>query len=593
MPESILFSAGGEAAQDSGAWRQSSVRFLSDGLMAEFGQWLVDRSLISPEQVEELNSRRRLNGRPLDAMLREERLVEDADIARGLAELSGIPLKHIADLDASPELAARVPSKTALKYRILPVSEKDGILTLATSSVPTVQTSDGLRMLLDAAVDWVLCTEDELVHSLTHFYGLGAEAIDEVLAEAGDNEDEDGATADVAVATAETGMVKFVNLVIAEAIRMDATDIHIEPFEGQLRLRYRVDGLLQEIPLPKGIEKVRRAVASTVKVMANMDIAERRIPQDGRIRVRCNAHDYDLRVSVLPTNYGETVNLRILNRASTTTDLEKLGLSDTVMPKIRSLTEIPHGVVLLTGPTGSGKTTTLYALLQRVSTIQTKIITVEDPIEYQMRGINQVQVHAKIGLTFASVLRSILRHDPDVILIGEIRDSETADIAVRSSLTGHLVFSTLHTNDAPSSITRLADMGVEPYLISSCLEGVIAQRLVRRVCPSCRQPMTPEDKVLEEMRRIYPDRMEGAEFYEGRGCPVCNYSKYRGRCAISEVMMMTDAIRALVVGRQPANIIKETAIREGMYTLRQDGWMRVLQGRTSVDEVYRVAGKME
>ena len=592
MADSILFSAGGDAAQDAGSWRQSSIRFLSDGLMAEFGQLLVDRSLVTPEQIEEFNSRRRINGRPLDAMLREERLVEDSDIAQALSELSGIPLQHIADLKTSPELAARVPSRTALKYRILPVSEENGTLTLATCTVPTVQTSDGLRMLLDASIDWVLCTEDELVHSLTHFYGLGAEAIDEVLAEADGQEDEDKAT-DVATQTAETGMIKFVNLIIAEAIRMDATDIHIEPFEGILRLRYRIDGLLQEIPLPKGIEKVRRAVASTVKVMANMDIAERRIPQDGRIRVRCNAHDYDLRVSVLPTNYGETVNLRILNRASTTTDLEKLGLTEHLMPKIRSLTEVPHGVVLLTGPTGSGKTTTLYALLQRVSTIDTKIITVEDPIEYQMNGINQVQVHAKIGLTFASVLRSILRHDPDVILIGEIRDSETADIAVRSSLTGHLVFSTLHTNDAPSSITRLADMGVEPYLISSCLEGVIAQRLVRRVCPSCKQPVTLDQKVFDEIQRLYPDKMAGATFYEGKGCPVCNYTTYRGRCAISEVMMMSDAIRAQVVERQPANVIKETAIREGMYTLRQDGWMRVLQGRTTVDEVYRVAGKME
>jgi general secretion pathway protein E/type IV pilus assembly protein PilB len=590
MPESILFSAGGDAAQDSGAWRQSSVRFLSDGLMAEFGQWLVDRSLATAEQVEELSSRRRLNGRPLDAMLREERLVEDADIARGLAELSGIPLKHIADLGATPELAALVPSKTALKYRILPVASAGGVLTLATSSVPTVQTSDGLRMLLDSAIEWVLCTEDELTHSLTHFYGLGAEAIDEVLAEATDEED-DGSAADVAATTAETGMVKFVNLVIAEAIRMDATDIHIEPFEGALRLRYRVDGLLQEIPLPKGIERVRRAVASTVKVMANMDIAERRIPQDGRIRVRCNGRDYDLRVSVLPTNYGETVNLRILNRASMSTDLEKLGLTEHLMPKIRSLTEVPHGVVLLTGPTGSGKTTTLYALLQRVSTIETKIITVEDPIEYQMNGINQVQVHAKIGLTFASVLRSILRHDPDVILIGEIRDTETADIAVRSSLTGHLVLSTLHTNDAPSAVTRLTDMGIEPYLIASCVEGVIAQRLVRSVCKQCKHETEVDDAIREEIAGYYPDLIGNAHFTLGNGCPNCGFTGYRGRSAINEVMVMSDQIRSLVVQRAAANVIKDTAVAEGMVTLRRDGWLRVVEGRTSVEEVMRVVGR--
>ncbi len=584
MPISLFSNTSASAAE--------GVRFLTDELMLEFGQDLVDRSLATPEQIEEFNSRRHLTGKSLDAILREERLVEDAEIAASLSRVSGIPLAKIADLSPDPSLAGRVPSKTALKYRVLPISDTDGTLTLATCTVPASATSDGLRMLLDSAIAWVLCTAEELQRSLTHFYGLGADAIDQVLAEAENEDDSDTAT-DVAAVTAETGMVKFVNLIIAEAIHMDATDIHIEPFENALRLRYRIDGLLQEIPLPKGIEKVRRAVSSTVKVMANMDIAERRMTQDGRIRVRCDGHDYDLRVSVLPTNYGETVNLRILNRASMSIDLEKLGLTEHLMPKIRSLTELPHGVILLTGPTGSGKTTTLYALLQRVSTIETKIITVEDPIEYQMGGINQVQVHAKIGLTFASVLRSILRHDPDVILIGEIRDSETADIAVRSSLTGHLVFSTLHTNDAPSSVTRLADMGVEPYLISSCLEGVIAQRLVRRVCPSCQREVELDPAVVDEIRRLYPDKAPQARFVEGVGCPVCNYTKYRGRCAISEVMMMSDPIRALVVDNAPANKIKQTAISEGMFTLRQDALMRVLQGRTSLDEVYRVAGRAE
>ena len=300
-----------------------------------------------------------------------------------------------------------------------------------------------------------------------------------------------------------------------------------------------------------------------------------------------------MRVYILPTNYGETVNMRILYRSSMLIDLEKLGLTEHLMPKIRRLTELPHGVVLLTGPTGSGKTTTLYALLSRVSTIDTKIITVEDPIEYQMQGINQVQVHAKIDLTFANILRSILRHDPAVILIGEIRDAETDDIAVRSSLTGHLVFSTLHTNDAPSAITRLADMGVEPYLISSCLEGVIAQRLVRRVCAACEQPAELAPEVFDEIANTYPEHIPKARFVAGRGCPVCNFTRYRGRCAITEVMMMTDNIRAMVVGRQPANLIKQEAVSEGMFTLRQDGWMRVLQGRSTVDEVFRVAGKQE
>jgi type II secretory ATPase GspE/PulE/Tfp pilus assembly ATPase PilB-like protein len=388
-------------------------------------------------------------------------------------------------------------------------------------------------------------------------------------------------------------MVRFINLIIAEAIRMDATDIHIEPFENALRLRYRVDGILQLIPLPKGVEKLRNSVSSAVKIMAAMDIAEHRKPHDGRIKVRCGVNDYDLRVSVLPTGWGETCCLRILNRGTTKIDLDKLGLSPYQLPKIAKLTELPHGVILMTGPTGSGKTTTLYALLDRINKSGTKIITVEDPVEYQMSGINQVQVHSKIGLTFATILRSILRHDPDVILIGEIRDSETADIAVRSSLTGHLVLSTLHTNDAPSAIPRLIDMGVEPYLIASCVEGVVAQRLVRRVCRNCHEKYQPPAALYNEMAQSYPDLIGEAEFFVGHGCPACGFTGYRGRNAINEVMIMSDKLRAMVVAREPANIIKELAIKEGMVTLRQDGWLRVVEGRTSVEEVLRVAGRME
>jgi type II secretory ATPase GspE/PulE/Tfp pilus assembly ATPase PilB-like protein len=428
--------------------------------------------------------------------------------------------------------------------------------------------------------------------SLTHFYGLGAETIDQLIAEAEampqDEEDDD-----IAVQTQETGMVRFINLIIAEAIRMDCTDIHIEPFENTLRLRYRIDGILQEIPLPKGVEKLRNAVSSAVKIMAAMDIAEHRKPHDGRIKVRCGNSDYDLRVSVLPTGWGETCCLRILSRGTIKIDLDTLGLSPYQLPKIAKLTELPHGVILMTGPTGSGKTTTLYALLARLNKTGTKIITVEDPVEYQMAGISQVQIHSKIGLTFASVLRSILRHDPDVILVGEIRDSETADIAVRSSLTGHLVLSTLHTNDAPSAVTRLTDMGVEPYLISSCVEGIVAQRLVRRVCRNCNDTYEVPESIRNEIAMTYPDRIDEAQFIHGHGCPACGFTGYRGRSAINEVMIMSDPLRAMVVAREPANIIKDLAMKEGMVTLRQDGWLRVIEGRTSVEEVLRVAGRME
>ncbi len=559
-------------------------------MMIELGQHLITQGLISPIQIEELNSRKTLTGQSIDQMLREEGLVEEPVILQELSRLSGIPFKSIGDYGIDEDAVKRVTSRTALRHRVMPLTVENGVMTLATANVPELATVDGLRMILDVALDWVLCTESDVAKTLTHFYGLGAETIDQLIAETDADEVE---AADISAASDETGMVRFINMIISEAIRMDATDIHLEPFEDRLRLRYRIDGILQEIPLPKGVERLKRAVSSAAKIMANMDIAERRKPHDGRIRIRRAKEEFDLRVSVLPTGYGETVNMRILNRDSMLIDLEALGLSKNQLPKIRMLTEMPHGVILLTGPTGSGKTTTLYALLSRINNADVKIITVEDPIEYQMYGISQVQVHSKIDLTFASVLRSILRHDPDVVLIGEIRDSETADIAVRASLTGHLVFSTLHTNDAPSAITRLADMGIEPYLISSCLLGVIAQRLVRRVCRKCGAYEEPSASIRAEVQAAYPDHTDDIQFMHGAGCPVCNFTGYRGRTAINEVMIMNDDLRAMVVSQQPANLIKNQALRDGMVALRADGWLRVIDGRTSVEEVLRVAGKID
>ena len=571
------------------------IRFYTEEILAEVAQKLVDRGLLTLDKLGELQGRAAITMQSVDRLLVEEAIVNEEDLMKTFSEVSGIPYHHIGDFQIDPEATEKVTAKVALRHRIVPISYKDGVLLLAVSRIPNLTTVDGLRMVLDAGLDFVLCPENDINMSLTHFYGLGAETIDQLIAEAeasGSADDQEQET-DIAVHTQDTGMVRFINLIIAEAIRMDCTDIHIEPFEHTLRLRYRIDGILQEIPLPKGVERLKNAVSSAVKIMGNMDIAEHRKPHDGRIKVRFGASDYDLRVSVLPTGWGETCCLRILNRGTTQVDLDQLGLSPLQLPKIAKLTELPHGVILMTGPTGSGKTTTLYALLARLNQTGTKIITVEDPVEYQMQGISQVQVHSKIGLTFASVLRSILRHDPDVILIGEIRDSETADIAVRSSLTGHLVLSTLHTNDAPSAVTRLTDMGVEPYLISSCVEGIVAQRLVRRVCKHCKAPYDPPDVIKDEIRRSYPDRFAEAEFIKGHGCPGCGFTGYRGRSAINEVMIMTDTLRGLVVNHSPANVIKDEAMKEGMVTLRQDGWLRVIEGRTSVEEVLRVAGRMD
>ncbi len=569
-----------------------TIRFHSDELVLELTERLLRQGAITETQLGEAQNRAALTGVPLDHLILNEKLVDEKTFLTAMSALSGIPFHEISDFRIEQSAADRVTAKIALRHGVMPLADKDGILTLAISRVPNLSTVDGLRMVFDAPLEWILCTKSDVLSSLTHFYGLGAETIDQLIAET-EERDEDAAAHDIAAKTQETGMVRFINMVISEAIRLDATDIHIEPFENTLRLRYRVDGILQEIPLPKGVERVRRSVSSAVKIMANLDISERRKPHDGRIKVRCNDHDFDLRVSVLPTTHGETCCLRILNRSSTSVELDALGISPSQLPKIEKLTELPHGVMLLTGPTGSGKTTTLYSILARLNKAGVKIITVEDPVEYQMFGVNQIQVHSKIDLTFAAALRSILRHDPDVILIGEIRDSETADIAVRSSLTGHLVLSTLHTNDAPSAVARLIDMGVEPYLIASCVEGVIAQRLLRRVCAHCRDPYQPPAPILQEMSTFYADRLAKAAFVTGHGCPNCGFTGYRGRTAITEVMVMTDPLRALVVAHEPANIIKAQALKEGMITLRQDGWLRVIEGRTSVEEVLRVAGRME
>ncbi len=570
----------------------SDIRYYSDELLVEVTQKLVDRGLLTLDKLGDIQGRAAVTLQGVDRLLVQEAIVNETDLLKAFSEASGIPFHNIGDFRIEQEAIDKVTAKVALRHRIVPLTFQDGILRLAVSRVPNLTTVDGLRMVLDAGIEFVLCPESDVSMSLTHFYGLGAETIDQLIAEAEampqDEEDDD-----IAVQTQETGMVRFINLIIAEAIRMDCTDIHIEPFENTLRLRYRIDGILQEIPLPKGVEKLRNAVSSAVKIMAAMDIAEHRKPHDGRIKVRCGNSDYDLRVSVLPTGWGETCCLRILSRGTIKIDLDTLGLSPYQLPKIAKLTELPHGVILMTGPTGSGKTTTLYALLARLNKTGTKIITVEDPVEYQMAGISQVQIHSKIGLTFASVLRSILRHDPDVILVGEIRDSETADIAVRSSLTGHLVLSTLHTNDAPSAVTRLTDMGVEPYLISSCVEGIVAQRLVRRVCRNCNDTYEVPESIRNEIAMTYPDRIDEAQFIHGHGCPACGFTGYRGRSAINEVMIMSDPLRAMVVAREPANIIKDLAMKEGMVTLRQDGWLRVIEGRTSVEEVLRVAGRME
>jgi type II secretory ATPase GspE/PulE/Tfp pilus assembly ATPase PilB-like protein len=568
------------------------MRFSSDGLMSELGYRLVGEGRLASGQLSELVSRAALTGESLADILIGEGFEKEEAVLKTLSVLSGIPFEPLSHVRIDAASVGRLPARAALRYRVMPVASDSGSVTLAASRVPTREVFDGLRLLLGCDVRFVLCPEVDLAQSLKHFYGLGADTLDPVIetARRGGPEQEE---MDLSQDATDPGVVRFVNQLIAEAIRMDATDIHIEPFESRMRLRYRIDGVLQNIPVPKGVEKLQRSIVSAIKIMAQLNIAERRKPHDGRIKVRMGNEEFDLRVSILPTRFGETVDLRLLNRSSMFIDLGHLGLKSYQLPTIESLASLPHGIVLITGPTGSGKTTTLYALLSRLNSDAVKIITAEDPIEYQMEGITQIQTHSQIGLTFGGILRAILRHNPDIILVGEIRDTETADIAVRSALTGHLVFSTLHTNDAASAIIRLVDMGIEPYLVSSCLEGVIAQRLVRRICSACREPVTPDPLILEEIASMYPDRAKEAVFYGIRGCPTCNFSGYKGRIAIFEMLVIDDRLRGMIAHQESSNAITQAALEAGLITLRQDGWDSVLNGMTTVEEVLRVARKVE
>jgi general secretion pathway protein E len=388
----------------------------------------------------------------------------------------------------------------------------------------------------------------------------------------------------------EGPVIRLVNLIISKAIEMRASDIHFEPFEDLFRVRYRIDGVLHDVESPP--KRLQAAIISRVKIMAKLNIAERRLPQDGRIMLRVKGKEIDFRVSSVPTIYGESTVLRILDKSSILLDIEKLGFPEDTMKGFKELIQRPHGIILVTGPTGSGKTTTLYCALGKINSPEKKIITVEDPVEYQLKGINQIQVKPSIGLTFANALRSIVRQDPDVILIGEVRDAETAEIAIHSALTGHLVLSTLHTNDAPSAITRLIDMGMEDYLLSSTIIGILAQRLVRVACPFCRRPYSPDSAILREMR-VEGKSLSGLKIIEVKGCERCSYTGYWGRTGIFEFVEVTDRIQKLILEKRDANIIKEVARKNGMRTLREDGWMKVKQGITTISEVLRVTQEEE
>jgi type II secretion system protein E len=495
-----------------------------------------------------------------------------------------------------PSVITKVPAKLATHYGIMPVDEKDGRLLIALAEAPTIELLDELNLMLGQELEIVQSTREDIAGAIKKYYGVGADTIErmissdavqiEILSEQKTKDE------DIAQHAQDASVITFVNQILTEAIRDGATDIHIEPFEDELRIRYRIDGILYQTSIPPAIKHFQSAIVSRIKIMSDLNIAEKRLPQDGRIQVKMQGEEFDLRVSILPTTFGETVAIRILIRRNAFLSLEELGLSAQDMEKLVHLIKTPHGIILVTGPTGSGKTTTLYASLSRINSTDRKIITIEDPIEYRLKGIAQMQVLPQIGFSFANALRSMLRHDPNIMMVGEIRDLETAELTIRTALTGHLVFSTLHTNDAAGSVTRLLDMGIEPYLVSSSVEGIIAQRLVRLVCPHCKIPFLPDEEALCGIGLSKKD-LANTALYVGKGCELCRYTGYRGRTGIYEIVILDDKLRSLILTRTQANTIKQAAVEQGMKTLHQDGCDKILKGLTTIEEVLRVTQEDE
>jgi len=490
----------------------------------------------------------------------------------------------------SKEFLSRFPARVLLDKHVMPVENGDGRVLVVTSNPFDTSAIDELRLATGQDFQVGLAPLADIDRCIKQHLGVGADTVQSMLSEAGENglqviDTDSDDDMDLTDAAEGASIIRFVNQILSEAIEMRATDVHIEPFEETLRVRYRIDGVLQEASVAPEVKQFQAAIVSRLKILSKLDIAEKRIPQDGRIKIRIADHEIDVRVSVIPMLYGEAVVLRLLDRSSVLLGLDKLGMSPRDLKVTKMILERPHGIILVTGPTGSGKTTTLYAGLSQINDIQRKIITIEDPIEYQLHGINQIQVSRKAGLTFASGLRSILRHDPDVVLVGEIRDVETAEIAIQASLTGHLVFSTLHTNDAPTALTRLVDMGIEPYLVASSLEAVIAQRLVRTICPECKEEL-PEQEVAP-LRRRFGDRLP-AVLYKGRGCRNCQGTGYRGRMGIFEMMVVTDDVRSLILDNASPRDLRMASAKQGMTSLRDDGFRHLHVGRTTVEEILRV-----
>jgi type II secretory ATPase GspE/PulE/Tfp pilus assembly ATPase PilB-like protein len=568
--------------------------------MLKLGELLIKRGVLSQGQLDIALKEHNKTGELLGKALVRLAFISEDQLLTTLAEQLAIPfVATLKDRVIGDLVIKAVPARFVWHYKFMPLALKGNTLTIAVSNPLDIWPTEDIKFHLGFEVDVVLAVEAEIMNAIKTYYGMGAAIVEGIL----DKKEEGQPTASSRAAAEsnavlqldnpeklaqDASVVKLVNQLLAEAIQSRATDIHIEPYRDRVKVRYRIDGVLYEVPVPDTIKQLNLAI---IKIIANMDIVERRLPQDGRAKVKLGEQDVDLRLSIIPTLYGENLVIRILPTGMLF-DIKNLGLPANAFGVVEQLLEKPHGIIFLTGPTGSGKTTTLYSFLSKLNKPDVKIITVEDPVEYELTGITQLQVNAKIGLTFAAALRNLLRHDPDIMMVGEVRDLETAELAIRTALTGHLVFSTLHTNDAASGVTRLLDMGLEPYLVASSVQAFIAQRLVRTVCPDCKASVALKDVMKDldrEEKKVSYEKIERPEkIMKGAGCETCKFTGYRGRMAIYEVLVINEEIREMIIDKASASQIKKKAVEMGMRTLMQEGWAKIAAGETSPEEVMRV-----
>jgi len=561
------------------------------------GDILVERGIIKPQELQIAVNEQQRTKKMLGQVLVDMGMVTERKLLDVLAEQQGVAYVELKDINIDEKVIRSVPAKFVWHYKVMPISIEDNVLTIAISNPFDLWPVDDLEAHLGFRVEKVLATSGDILEAIRKYYGVGADTIEKILSVNSETKGSKFAEMtdkieDLEKMSESASIIKLVNQILKQAINDRATDIHMEVFREDLTLRYRIDGILYDTQVSDDIKYLYPAIISRIKVMSGLDIVEKRLPQDGRAKVKIGNTEYELRTSIIPTLSGENVVIRILP-TTMLFDIANLGILKKDLETLERLIKTPNGIIFVTGPTGSGKTTTLYACLSRLNTRQRKILTIEDPIEYELKGISQTQINPKIGLSFAKILRSMLRHDPDVMMVGEVRDFETAEVTIQTALTGHLVFSTIHTNDAASGITRLIDIGIEPYLIASSVQAFIAQRLVRVICPKCKtedtqQMVEMKDKIEADLKDMFKKLPSKIRVFKGNGCKACNNTGYAGRIGIYEILLVGAEIKKLILQKVSSDMIKDKAVELGMRTLRQDGWEKVLEGITTPEEVIRV-----